>query len=329
MSHILTDSFGRHITDLRISVTDRCNFRCVYCKPEQEFSARHAAALLSFDEMERLVSLLVPMGVHKIRITGGEPLVRPGVEQFMTRLKVRHPGIDLAMTTNAFYLKERLPALAGILSRINISCDSLRRDRFYEMTRVDCLDRVLEAIDAVRQTPIRPIKVNAVLIRGFNDDEIEDFVRFAREKDLVMRFIEFMPLDAGHAWGPARVVPSAEIVQRISAAADVVKLPRQSEGETAVRYGFCDGVGEVGVIAPVTQSFCARCSRLRLTADGHFRTCLFSLTEQEVRGRLRDGSSDAELEDFIRAVVRGKEERHHINDPDFIQPARTMSWIGG
>lgn len=329
MARPLEDSFGRPITDLRISVTDKCNFRCVYCKPEQEFVQRHRDQLLTFEEIERLVSILAPLGVRKIRITGGEPLLRRGIEKMMERIKAAHAQLDLAMTTNAFYLKDRLPDLVAVLSRINISCDSLRRERFFEMTKVDCLDRVLEAIDLVRQTPIRPIKVNAVVIRGFNDDEVEDFVHFARQKDIVVRFIEFMPLDSGHSWGREQVVPSEEIIEKIARVADLVELPRQYESETAVRYGFVDGRGEVGVIAPVTQPFCAKCGRLRLTADGHFRTCLFSLTEQDVKAHLRNGSSDAEIEEFVRDVVWKKEERHHINDSDFVQPARSMSFIGG
>ena len=324
----LTDKFGRQITDLRVSVTDRCNFRCVYCRsadPEKHMPASH---LLEWDEYERLVRILVAMGIRKVRVTGGEPLVRPGVEDFIARLKAL--GVqDLSMTTNGYMLAERCNKLvAAGLSRINISLDSLDRARFERITRTKTFDEVIAGIDAAQNSPLRPVKVNAVLVRGINDDEVEAFAEFARDRDLIMRFIEFMPLDADHTWRREMVVTAAEIHERINARWPLVPVMHE-RSETARKYRFADGRGEIGLIAPVSQPFCGHCSRLRLTADGKLRTCLFSKTDHDLSCLLRDGATDREIGDAIIAIVAQKEKGHRINDPGFIPPSRTMVYIGG
>jgi len=324
----LTDKFGRQITDLRVSVTDRCNFRCVYCRsadPEKHMPASH---LLEWDEYERLVRILVAMGIRKVRVTGGEPLVRPGVEDFIARLKGL--GVqDLSMTTNGYMLAERCNKLveAG-LSRINISLDSLDRARFERVTRTKTFDEVIAGIDAAQNSPLRPVKVNAVLVRGINDDEVEAFAEFARDRDLIMRFIEFMPLDADHTWRREMVVTAAEIHERINARWPLIPVMHE-RSETARKYRFADGRGEIGLIAPVSQPFCGHCSRLRLTADGKLRTCLFSKTDHDLSYLLRGGATDREIGDAILAIVAQKEKGHRINDPDFVPPSRTMVYIGG
>ena len=324
----LTDKFGRPITDLRVSVTDRCNFRCVYCRsadPENHI-AEHA--LLEWDEYERLVRILVGMGIRKVRVTGGEPLVRPGVEDFVARLKAI--GVqDLSMTTNGHLLAERCDQLvAAGLNRINISLDSLNRDKFEKVTRTKTFDQVLAGIEAAQASPLCPVKVNAVLVRGLNDDEVEAFAEFAREKDIVMRFIEFMPLDADRAWTRDMVVPAAEVYRRISARWPLIAVVHE-RSETARKYRFADGGGEIGLIAPVTQPFCGHCSRIRLTADGKLRTCLFSKEDHDVKSLLRSGMGDREIGDAIVAMVQTKEKSHRINEPDFVPPSRTMVYIGG
>lgn len=322
----LTDNFGRQITDLRVSITDRCNFRCVYCRSGENDVP--GAERLSFDEYERLVRILVGLGIRKVRVTGGEPLVRPGVAEFLARLKAL--GVrDLSLTTNGFTLAERLDSLvASGLDRINISLDSLKPERFEAITRTKTFDQVMASIEAAQASKLRPVKVNAVLVRGLNDDEVEDFAQFARDLNLIMRFIEFMPLDAGHTWTRDRVVTAAEIHERISARWPLVPIEHE-RSETARRYRFADGRGEIGLVAPVTQPFCGHCSRIRLTADGKLRTCLFSKEDHDLKFLLHGGAGDEEIADEIRAIVAQKEKGHRINEPDFVPPARSMVFIGG
>jgi GTP 3',8-cyclase len=324
----LTDNFGRQITDLRISVTDRCNFRCVYCRsadPENHM-ARHE--LLEWDEYQRLVRILVGMGIRKVRVTGGEPLVRPGLEDFIANLK--GVGVrDLSMTTNGHLLAERCDRLiAAGLDRINISLDSLNREKFERITRTRAFDQVMAGIDAAQNSVLRPVKVNAVLVRGFNDDEVEAFAEFARERNLIMRFIEFMPLDADRAWTRDLMVPAAEVHSRISARWPLLQIVHE-RSETARKYRFADGRGEIGLIAPVTQPFCGFCSRIRLTADGKLRTCLFSKDDHDLKFLIRGGATDREIGEEILSIVAEKEKGHRINEPGFVPPSRTMVYIGG
>jgi cyclic pyranopterin phosphate synthase len=324
----LFDKFGRQITDLRISVTDRCNFRCVYCRsadPENHMDWRQ---VLTWEELERLARVLVGLGIRKVRVTGGEPLVRDGVEDFIARLKSLGVA-DLSMTTNGHLLAERCRRLvvAG-LDRINISLDSLEPARFERITRTRSFRKVMDGIDAAQSSRLRPVKVNAVLVRGLNDDEIEAFAEFARERDLIMRFIEFMPLDADRHWARDLVVPAAEVKRRIEALHPLVPVPHE-RSETARKYRFADGRGEIGLVAPVTQPFCGYCSRIRVTADGKLRTCLFSKDDHDLKFLLRNGASDPDLAEFIQSVVMEKEEGHRINEPDFVPPSRTMVFIGG
>lgn len=324
----ITDKFGRQITDLRISVTDRCNFRCVYCRSANPENHMAEHKLLSWDELERLARILVRLGIRKIRVTGGEPLVRPGVEKFISALRAM--GVqDLSLTTNGQLLPERCNDLvAAGLDRINISLDSLDRAKFEKITRTKSFDRVIAGIDAAQASPLRPVKVNAVLVRGINDDEVECFAEFARERDLTMRFIEFMPLDADRTWTRDLMVPAAEVKSRIEARWPLVPVAHE-RSETARKYRFADGRGEIGLIAPVTQPFCGFCSRIRVTADGKLRTCLFSKEDHDLRSLLRDGANDDDLGSYIRSVVNEKEEGHRINEPGFVPPSRTMVFIGG
>jgi cyclic pyranopterin phosphate synthase len=324
----LTDKFGRQITDLRVSVTDRCNFRCVYCRSADPDNHMAAGELLGWDEYERLVRILVGMGIRKVRVTGGEPLVRPGVEDFIAELKAL--GVqDLSVTTNGHLLAECCDRLvAAGLNRINISLDSLDRAKFEQVTRTKSFDRVMAGIDAAQASPLRPVKVNAVLVRGLNDDEVEAFAAFARERDLIMRFIEYMPLDADRTWTRASVVTAAEIHRRISARWPLVPIANELS-ETARKYRFADGPGEIGLIAPVSQPFCGHCSRIRLTADGKLRTCLFSKDDHDLKFLLRGGAGDQEIESEILSIVSEKEKGHRINEPGFVPPSRTMVYIGG
>ncbi|MGD0545971.1 MAG: GTP 3',8-cyclase MoaA [Candidatus Acidiferrales bacterium] len=324
----LLDKFGRQITDLRISVTDRCNFRCVYCRSADPENHMAEHALLEWDKYERLARILVGMGIRKIRVTGGEPLVRPGVEDFIARLKAL--GVqDLSMTTNGHLLAERCDRLvAAGLDRINISLDSLDREKFEQITRTKTFDQVLEGIRIAQASPLRPVKVNAVLVRGINDGEVEAFAEFAREHDIIMRFIEFMPLDADRSWTRDQVVTAAEIHRRISARWPLIPVVHE-RSETARKYRFADGGGEIGLIAPVSQPFCGHCSRIRLTADGKLRTCLFSKEDHDLKFMLRGGATDREIGDMITSIVHKKEKGHRINEADFIPPSRTMVFIGG
>jgi GTP 3',8-cyclase len=324
----LTDKFGRQITDLRVSVTDRCNFRCVYCRSANPENHMPSDTLLSWDEYERLVRILIPMGIRKVRVTGGEPLVRAGVEDFIARLKAVGAE-DVSMTTNGYLLAERCDRLvAAGMNRINISLDSLDRARFERITRTKTFDDVIAGIDAAQASRLRPVKVNAVLVRGINDDEVEAFAEFARDRDLIMRFIEYMPLDADRAWTRDSVVTGAEVLGRISARWPLVPVAHE-RSETARKYRFADGRGEIGLISPVSQPFCGHCSRIRLTADGKLRTCLFSKEDHDLKFLLRGGATDREIAAEIISIVAEKEKGHRINEPGFVPPSRTMVSIGG
>jgi cyclic pyranopterin phosphate synthase len=325
----LLDKFGRAITDLRISVTDRCNFRCVYCRSADPETYRGHDQILTWDELGRLARVFVGLGIRKIRVTGGEPLVRDGVEEYIGRLA--ELGVeDLSMTTNGHLLAERIDGLvAAGLRRVNVSLDSLDAAKFEKITRTKSFGAVMRGIEAVQASRLAPAKVNAVLVRGINDNEVEGFAEFARERGVVMRFIEFMPLDADRQWNRNLVVPAIEVHRRIHARWPLVQIPH-GNSETARRYRFEDGgAGEIGLIAPVTQPFCGHCSRIRVTADGKLRTCLFSKDDHDLREMLRAGASDEELSDAICSVVNDKEEGHRINEPDFAPPTRTMVYIGG
>ncbi len=332
MTALLKDSYGRRIRDLRVSLTDRCNFRCFYCLPHGEPPVAPKSEMLTYEEIEYASEIFVALGIEKIRLTGGEPMMRRDIETIIRKLSVLKPRLhDLALTTNGYFLPGRAAALkeAG-LDRITISLDSLKRDVFRRMTGVDVLDRVLEGMEAARSAGLTPIKVNAVIVRGHNDTEVADFAAFAREHDISMRFIEFMPLDSGHDWSRADVVPGREMRERIEERFPLVPLKIERGSETSARYRFADGApGEIGIIAPVTEPFCGACSRIRLTADGQIRTCLFSTVEHSLRDVIRSNASRDEVTDYIESVVMKKEPRHYINDPDFMQPARTMSFIGG
>jgi cyclic pyranopterin phosphate synthase len=325
----LQDKFGRQITDLRISVTDRCNFRCIYCRSADPENYQQHDKILSWPELERLGRVFRGLGIQKVRVTGGEPLVRPGVEEFIARMsEIGFP--DLSMTTNGHQLAERCDRLiAAGLKRINISLDSLDPLKFEKITRTKTFSSVMAGIDAAQNSRLGPAKINAVLVRGFNDDEVEAFAEFARERGVIMRFIEFMPLDADRHWSRELMVPASEIHARIHARWPLAQIPNEPS-ETARKYRFADGApGEIGLIAPVTQPFCGHCSRIRLTADGKLRTCLFSKEDHDLRGLLRENASEEDLAIYIRSVVNEKEKGHRINEPDFVSPSRTMVFIGG
>lgn len=322
----LRDSFGRSIRDLRLSLTDRCNYRCIYCRFGQgEAPAEHP---LSWRELERLTRIFVRFGVRKVRLTGGEPLLRSGLEDFVRFLD----GLgleDIALTTNGHLLAPRAAGLARAgLRRVTISLDSLREERFARITRVPgALEHVLAGIAAAQAAGLEPVKINVVLLRGHNDDEIEALAAFARQRSVMLRFIEFMPLEAGELWQPELVVPMAEVLERIGRVHALDPLPPRPS-ETARRFRFRDGApGGIGIIAPVSSPFCNQCSRIRLTAGGKLRTCLFSLREWDLRAALAE--SEAAAEDLICRAVYLKEERHHIGEAGFTRPARTMVQIGG
>jgi GTP 3',8-cyclase len=329
---VLKDSYGRAISDLRVSLTDRCNFRCFYCLPHGEPPIAPKEQMLSYEEIEYVSEIFVSLGIEKIRLTGGEPMMRRDIETLIRKLSLLKPRLrDLALTTNGYFLPERAQGLkeAG-LDRVTISLDSLKRETFKEMTGVDVLDRVLEGIHAAKSAGLTPIKINAVVVRGYNEGEVADFAAFARQHDIQMRFIEFMPLDSGHEWSRADVVSGREIFGRINERFPLVSVSVRRGSETSSRYRFADGApGEIGIIAPVTEPFCGACSRIRLTADGQIRTCLFSTVEHSLRDCIRRSASRREVIEYIEGVVMKKEPRHYINDPGFRQPARTMSFIGG
>jgi cyclic pyranopterin phosphate synthase len=326
----LVDSFGRHIEDMRVSVIDKCNFRCTYCMPAEGLPWLKKSEVLTFDEMERVVRISVERGVREIRLTGGEPTVRAGLPELIERL-IRVPGLKgVSLTTNGYLLSRMARDLADAgLTRINVSLDTLTREKFEHITRRDHLDAVLAGLEELERHPtIRPIKVNAVAIRGFTDDEVLDFARLARRKPYVVRFIEFMPLDADESWTPDKILTGRELYEIIHAAYPLV--PRETDAASTSRvYRFADGAGEIGFINPVSEPFCSTCNRIRLTADGQLRTCLFSRWETDLRAPLRDGSSDDEIGAAMLAAVLRKEMKHRINDPGFIRANRSMSQIGG
>jgi cyclic pyranopterin phosphate synthase len=326
----LRDGHGRLIGDLRVSVTDRCNFRCQYCMPAEGLPWLERSEILTFEEITRLVSLLGAMGVHDVRLTGGEPLVRRNFPALVAMLSELDDVHDLSVTTNGFLLERDSEALvrAGV-NRFNVSVDSLQRDRFYELTRRDALPQVLRGLEHLATFPqAHPIKINAVAIRDFTEEEVIPFAELARRSPYEIRFIEYMPLDADHAWTPDQVLSGAEIRGAIDAVYPLEPEPREAHA-TARMYRFADGQGRIGFINPVSEPFCGDCNRIRLTADGRLRTCLFSLNETDLRGPIRDGADDGELEDILRDAVWRKELKHHVGEAGFIQPARTMSAIGG
>jgi GTP 3',8-cyclase len=327
---LLTDGHGRRISDLRVSVTDRCNFRCQYCMPAEGLPWLERSEILSFEEIERLVRIFASIGIDEVRLTGGEPLVRRDFPQLVAMLADVEGIGDLALTTNGYLLERDAAALvdAGI-DRVNVSIDSLARDRFFQMTRRDALDQVLRGLDAIATFPqIGPIKVNAVAMRGFTEAEALRFAGFARSMSFQVRFIEFMPLDGDHAWTPDSVLTGEELRTMIDAVHPLEEVPREPSA-TARVFRFRDGHGEIGFINPVSEPFCADCNRIRLTAEGKLRTCLFSMHETDLRDPLREGAEDGELEQLIRDAVWRKELKHHVGEPGFRQPPRTMSAIGG
>ena len=336
----LRDSFGRAITDLRVSVTDRCNYRCVYCRTGNEGAL---FAELPIADYARLIALFVSLGVEKIRLTGGEPLLRAGLLDLLAEVAALEPAfptaskLDLAITTNGHLLADLAePLRAAGLDRITVSMDAVNAETFAAITRVPrSFDRVLAGVRAAAQAGLGPVKVNCVLLRGFNDGEIEAFAEFSRTENVIVRFIEWMPLEEASTaptarnWSPGAVVTMEEIVTRLNRVRPLVELPPNAASETARRFTFADGLGEIGIIAPVSRPFCGHCSRIRLTSDGKIRTCLFSQTDHDLYGRMRRGASDDELRAYIRQVVQGKEARHHIGEPGFEKPSRSMVHIGG
>lgn len=328
----LTDSYGRAITDLRVSITDRCNYRCVYCRTGNE-GAQYAE--LPIADYLRLIRVFVSLGIEKVRLTGGEPLLRKEIPEILRELaKLRTPQgekLDLALTTNGHLLESQAVLLkeAG-LSRITVSMDAVDAATFERITRVPgSFAHVVRGIRAAQAAGLAPVKVNCVVLRGFNDDQIPLFAKFAREEGVIVRFIEFMPLEEGRLWTRESVVPIREVVERLETFRPVVRLDPNTPSETAVRYTFDDGVGEIGIIAPVSQAFCGQCSRVRLTSDGKIRTCLFSQFDHDLYGVMRRGGTDEDLANFIRRTVDQKEARHHIGEPGFLKPSRSMVHIGG
>ena len=326
----LHDGHGRRISDLRVSVTDRCNFRCQYCMPAEGLPWLERSEVLSFEEIARLVSLMAEMGVEDLRLTGGEPLVRKDFPRLVSMLAGIDALKDLSLTTNGYLLERDAEALvAAGINRVNVSIDSLQRDRFFQMTRRDSLPQVLAGLDAIAKYPeVSPIKVNAVAMRGFTEEEALPFAEFARSTAFQVRFIEFMPLDGDQAWTPDSVLTGDELREIIHAVHPLEPAPREPHA-TARVYRFADGEGEIGFINPVSEPFCGDCNRIRLTADGKLRTCLFSLHETDLREVMRGGASDDQLERVIRDAVWRKELKHHVGEEGFRQPPRTMSAIGG
>jgi cyclic pyranopterin phosphate synthase len=324
------DGHGRLIGDLRVSVTDRCNFRCQYCMPAEGLPWLERAEILTFEEITRLVALFASLGVRDVRLTGGEPLVRRDFPRLAQMLSDIEDVADLSVTTNGFLLERDAARLvAAGINRFNVSVDSLQRDRFYELTRRDALDQVLRGLETLGSYPeAHPIKINAVAIRGFTEQEVLPFAELARSTPYQVRFIEFMPLDADHAWTRDQVLTGEEIRAAIEVVHPLEPEPR-TPSSTARVYRFADGQGRIGFINPVSEPFCADCNRVRLTADGRLRTCLFSLHETDLRAPLRDGAGDDELEQIIRDAVWRKELKHHVGERGFIQPGRSMSAIGG
>jgi cyclic pyranopterin phosphate synthase len=323
----LVDGYGRVHRDLRISVTDRCNFRCTYCMPAEGMAWMPRSDLLTFEEIERVARVCVEqLGVDSIRLTGGEPTVRAHLPVLVRKLAAL--DVDLALTTNGATLRSVAAELVGAgLRRINVSLDTLRRDRFVELTRRDQLDAVLDGIDAAVAAGLDPVKVNTVVMRGVNDDEVLDLATFGRDRGVTVRFIEWMPLDADQRWDPDAVVSQDEIVAAIDAVHPLDPVVRGHE--PAERFAYRDGAGEVGVIPSVTRPFCGACDRIRLTADGQLRSCLFAVDEVDLRAVLRSGGDDGALADAVRRCVAGKWAGHMIGQVTFVRPRRSMSQIGG
>jgi cyclic pyranopterin phosphate synthase len=329
----LKDKFGRTITDLRVSITDRCNYKCVYCRTGTE-GAQFAE--LSMQEYLRMIRVFVGLGIEKVRLTGGEPLLRKGIISLVSQLAELRTSttgepLDLAITTNGHLLEQMAAPLAEAgLSRITVSMDAVDSATFARITRVPgSFEKVLAGVRAAQRAGLGPVKVNCVLLRGFNEDQIIPFARFSREEGVIVRFIEFMPLEEDRLWTPEVVVPLAEVVQKLNSFRPLVSLAANNPGETARRYTFDDGVGEIGIIAPVSQAFCGACSRIRLTSDGKIRTCLFSHFDHDLYGVIARGGSDEDLVAFIQKTVETKEARHHIGEPGFLKPSRSMVHIGG
>ncbi len=345
----LRDGFGRAITDLRISVTDRCNYKCVYCRTGNE-GAQYTE--LPIAQYLRMVRILVSLGIEKVRLTGGEPLLRSGLVQMVAELaqmrtaygadglRLMEPGepLDIALTTNGHLLESLAePLKAAGLNRVTVSMDAVDPDIFARITRVPrSYERVLAGVRAAQAVGLGPVKVNCVLLRGFNDNQIERFAEFSRREGVIVRFIEFMPLEEDRTWKPETVVPMDEILGRLNAwrpscgvPAGLVVLPPHAASETARRYTFSDGVGEIGIIAPVSHPFCGHCSRVRITSDGSVRTCLFSQSDHDLYGEMLRGGTDEQLAAYLRGVILKKEARHHIGEPGFLKPSRNMVHIGG
>jgi GTP 3',8-cyclase len=347
---LLVDSHGRVMRDLRISVTDRCNFRCMYCLPETEaaenfYRERWATVvnpvpivrqwqprrnILSFEEIERVARMAAGLGIQKLRVTGGEPLLRQDVEHLIRKLS-SIPGIeDIALTTNGFLFQKKAKALreAG-LQRVSFSCDSLDSENFRRITGRDGLEELLASVRMAQDLGFAPVKVNAVIIRGINDHEIEALAEYAERESLSLRLIEFMTLDSGRAWQREMVMPGSEILRRLQSRFQLAPVTSANKSETAKRWRMGSGKAEIGIIAPVSEPFCGHCNRLRLTADGKVRTCLFSTVEHDLRSRLRGEATDEKLRDYLHSIVAQKEARHHIGEPDFEFASRSMSCIGG
>ena len=329
----LMDKHGRAITDLRVSVTDRCNYKCVYCRTGND-GAQYAE--LPVADYLRIVRIFVDLGIEKVRLTGGEPLLRKSLPELVRELgklrtAVDHAPLDLALTTNGHLLAGLAQPLkdAG-LSRVTVSMDAVDPDIFARITRVPgSFHKVLAGIRAAQRVGLGPVKVNCVLLRGFNEDQIVPFAKFARDEGVIVRFIEFMPLEEDRLWTPATVIPVRELLERLQTFRPIVPLQANMPSETAQRYTFDDGIGEIGIIAPVSRAFCGHCSRIRLTSDGKIRTCLFSQFDYDLYGRMRRGATDEEVAAFIRLTVEQKEARHHIGEPGFLKPSRSMVHIGG
>lgn len=328
---VLRDSYGRVINNLRISVTDRCNFRCRYCMPENGMVWMKKSELLTYEEIARFARLFADLGISKIRLTGGEPLMRKDLDRLVKRLAAI-PGIrDLALTTNGYFLEEQAHDLirAG-LGRVNVSLDSLDASTFNGLTRRDYYAKVWKGLEIVQRLGVGPIKLNVVLIRGVNDDEIGEFGRLARNRQYVVRFIEFMPIGMDDDWSGEKVVPAKEVMEKLEKEVGRKLQPIERRGlQPADRFVFDDGIGEIGFISSVSEPFCEHCNRVRITSDGKLRTCLFSLEETDLKGLLRAGSEDQQLKHAIREAIWNKERGHLINRPEFVRPGRTMSQIGG
>ena len=323
----LRDKYGRQITDLRLAITDRCNYKCVYCRTGTDGAVYSE---LPFSDYLRIVRVFISLGIRKLRITGGEPLLRSGLVNFIRDLRRLDDSLDIAITTNGHLLADMVGPLrdAG-LSRVTVSMDAVDPATFARITRVpNSFETVLAGIRAARRAGLDPVKVNCVLLRGFNDDQVPAFGRFARDEGVIVRFIEFMPLEEDRVWSPDIVVRLDEILARMATFQPLVEIPHE-RSETARRYRFQDGVGEIGVVAPVSNPFCGQCSRIRVTSDGKIRTCLFSAFDHDLAARMRAGDTDAELITYIGSVVARKEARHHIGEPDFVPASRTMVHIGG